>query len=82
MEVSPNFGDVCYLKYLKKLLGEGYLWFILEEKGKFRRGPSLRRISLDASLTFMEQWNLVLVRTDVFERYLSNGHAVFFECRD
>ena len=82
MEVSPNFGDVYFLKYLKKLLGEGYLWFILEEKGKFRRRPSLRRISLDASLTLMEQWNLVLIRTDVFERYLSDGHPIFVECRD
>lgn len=82
MEVSPNFGEVYYLNYLKKLLGEGYLWFILEEKGKFRRGPSLRRVSLDASLTLMEQWNLVLLRTDVFERYLSDGHSLLVECRN
>ena len=82
MEVSPNFGDVSYLKNVKQLLGEGYHWFMLEEKGKFKRRPSLCRISLKRSLNLMEQWNLVLVRTDIFEQYFSDGHPVFVECRD
>jgi FkbM family methyltransferase len=77
MEVSPNFGEVSYLKFLDELLGVGYYWFILEEKGSLRREPSLRLVSLDESLRISEQWNLITVRMDVFQKYVRNGHSVF-----
>jgi FkbM family methyltransferase len=77
MEVSPNFGDVSYLKNLSRLLGAGYLWFTLEELGKFKRKPYLLRISLNQSLNRAEQWNLVLVRNDVFEYYCAQNHPTF-----
>lgn len=82
MEVSPNFGDVSYLKTVKQSLGDGYHWFMLKEKGKFKRRPSLHGISLGASLTQVEQWNLVLVRNDIFIGYFKSGHPVFVESRD
>ena len=82
MEVSPNFGDVSYLKNVKQLLGEGYHWFTLEESGKFKRKPSLLRISLERSLSRAEQWNLILVRNDVFEHYCTQKNRIFLECKD
>lgn len=82
MEISPNFGDVSYLNDVTKLLGEGYHWFTLEESGNFKRKPSLHRISLAQSLTRSEQWNLVLVRDDVFKHYLSQNHGVFTRCKN
>lgn len=79
IEVSPNFGEVSYLKYLDELLGVGYYWFILEEKGLLRREPSLRSVSLEESLGVTEQWNLIAVRMDIFQKYVQNGHSVFTE---
>ena len=77
MEVSPNFGDVSYLKNVSRLLGAGYQWFSLEELGKFKSKPYLHRISLNQSLNRAEQWNLVLVRNDVFEYYCAQKHPTF-----
>jgi len=82
MEVSPNFGDVSYLKEVSQLLGVKYQWFTLEESGKFKRKPSLHRISLAQSLGRAEQWNLVLVRDDVFEYYRTQNHRLFLKCKN
>ena len=82
MEVSPNFGDVSYLKDVIQLLGDGYHWFTLEESGKFKRKPSLHRISLEQSLSRIEQWNLILVRDDVFKYYRTQSHSVFLRCKN
>ena len=79
LEVSPNFGDVSYLKNLSLLLGTSYHWFSLEESGSFKRKTSLHRISLDQSLSRTEQWNLVLVRDDVLEHYCTQNHQTFLE---
>lgn len=81
-EVSPNFGDVSYLKNVKQLLDEGYHWFTLEETGKFKRKPSLHRISLEQSLGRAEQWNLVLIRDDVFKHYYSQNNPTFLELKN
>jgi FkbM family methyltransferase len=77
MEVSPNFGDVSYLKEVNQLLGAKYHWFTLEESGNFKRKPSLHKISLKQSLSRAEQWNLVLVRDDVFNYYCMQKHQIF-----
>jgi len=82
MEVSPNFGDVSYLKSFSQLLGASYHWFTLEESGNFKRNPSLYRISLDQSLNRTDQWNLVLVRDDVFEFYCTQNHQTFLGCKN
>ena len=74
MEVSPNFGDVRYLKEVHKLLGEGYLWFSLDETGFIKRRPFLRRITLEQSIESSVQWNLVLIRADIFKIYCSKRH--------
>ena len=77
MEVSPNFGEVSYLRSLNNLLGVEYKWFVLEERGKVRRMTKLRPISLQASLRLCEQWNLVLVRNDIYSAYCENGNSIF-----
>jgi FkbM family methyltransferase len=77
MEVSPNFGDVSYLKNMNQLLGEEYTWFTLEESGRFKRKPSLHKISLGQSLSRAEQWNLVLIRDDIFKSYCTQNHDTF-----
>ena len=82
MEVSPNFGDVSYLKDVSQLFGDRYHWFTLEESGKFKRKPSLLRISLERSLSRTEQWNLILVRDDVFDYYCTQKNRIFLECKD
>jgi FkbM family methyltransferase len=82
MEVSPNFGDVSYLRTIKGLVGARYDWFALEEIGKFKRNPSLDRISLDASINRPRQWNLVLIRVDIFENYCKLKHPIFLNAKN
>jgi FkbM family methyltransferase len=77
MEVSPNFGDVSYLRKVNQLLGDSYHWFSLDESGSFKRKPCLRRISLEQSLNHSEQWNLVITRDDVLKSYLTQKHQIF-----
>jgi FkbM family methyltransferase len=69
LEVSPNFGSVDYLKYLNLLLEEKYRWFAIKERGNLKRSTYLNEVSLNQALAFDQQWNLVLMRKDVFERY-------------
>ena len=82
MEISPNFGDVTYLKTIKELLGARYDWFSLEEKGTFKRKPSLGRISLEASVNRSDQWNLVLIRVDIFENYCKQKNSIFLKAKN
>ena len=77
MEVSPNFGSVEYLHVVDQLLGKGYKWYSLDEDGMLIRRPILRPVNLEDALDFLEQWNLVIVREDVFQRYHSKGHKYF-----
>lgn len=81
IEVSPNFGDVSYLREFAQLLGQGYLWFALEETGKLRRKVALRRVSLEQSLSRTLQWNLVVFRTDVFESYCTENNRALPGCQ-
>ena len=82
MEVSPNFGDVSYLRTIKELLGARYDWFALEEIGKFKRNHFLDRISLEASVNRSHQWNLVLIRVDIFENYCKLKHPIFLKAKN
>jgi FkbM family methyltransferase len=75
MEVSPNFGDVSYLREFKELLGSDYRWFSLDEIGRFRSRFFLREISLENALARTSQWNLIVFRVDVLESYLRMNHA-------
>ena len=69
MEVSPNFGSVEYLNRVDELLGDLYNWFYLDEHGKLRKTPYLLEINLDKALKYAHQWNLVLMRKDIFQKY-------------
>ena len=82
MEISPNFGDVSYLKNVNLLLGAGYHWFTLEESGTFKRKPSLQRISMEQAINRGVQWNLILIRDDVFKYYCSQNHQTFLKCKN
>jgi FkbM family methyltransferase len=82
MEISPNFGDVTYLKTINELLGARYDWFALEEIGIFKREPSLDRISLEASVNRSDQWNLVLIRVDIFENYCKQKNPIFLKAKN
>ncbi len=72
MEVSPNFGSVEYLNTVDRLLGGNYCWFYLDEGGKIRKTPYLLVTNLDHALKYTHQWNLVLIRKDVFANYKKN----------
>lgn len=72
MEVSPNFGSVEFLSGVDKLLGNKYCWFNLDEQGRVRKTPCLLEINLDQALKYTQQWNLVLMREDVFANYEVN----------
>lgn len=74
MEVSPNFGNVGYLNDVHRNLGGNYLWFSLDETGCIKRRPFLTRISLEQSLELLVQWNLVLIREDIFRNHVSRRH--------
>ena len=69
MEVSPNFGPVEFLNNVDKLLGGKYCCFYLDERGKVRKTPYLRQIDLAEALKYQHQWNLVLMRKDIFAIY-------------
>jgi FkbM family methyltransferase len=69
MEVSPNFGSVEFLSAVDKLLSDQYRWFYLDERGKLRKTPYLVEINLPQALNYIHQWNLVLMRKDVFANY-------------
>jgi len=69
MEVSPNFGPVEFLNKVDDSLGGNYCWFYLDEHGKARKTPYLRQISLAEALKYKHQWNLVLMRKDIFAIY-------------
>ena len=74
MEVSPNFGSVEFLSHFGELMGSEYCWFYLDERGKMRRTPYLIEINLSQAMKFSHQWNLVLMRKDIFAAYIkSNG---------
>jgi len=77
LEVSPNFGDISYLKDLARVLNGNYVWFTLNERGFIKRKPDLRPIDLDLALSRMEQWNLVIIRKDILEKYSKNQHSYF-----
>jgi FkbM family methyltransferase len=72
MEVSPNFGSVDYLSTVDELLTGKYRWFYLDECGKLRKTPYLLEIDLREALKYSHQWNLVLMRKDVFAKYEKN----------
>ena len=76
MEVSPNFGDISYLRNVNEFVGNSYAWFMLEEEGRLKHKPFLRRISLEDSLGIKEQWNLVLIRNDIFHNYSKQENAI------
>lgn len=78
MEVSPNFGEVTYLRKVNQLIQDRYHWFALDEYGRLKRKPCLRRISLQKSLSYVNQWNLVLIRDDILKKYLSQSQHVSF----
>jgi FkbM family methyltransferase len=72
MEVSPNFGSVDYLSTVDELLTGKYRWLYLDERGKLRKTPYLLEIDLRQALKYSHQWNLVLMRKDVFAKYEKN----------
>jgi len=69
MEVSPNFGSVEFLLTVDRLLTGMYRWFYLDERGTVRKTPYLLEINLGHALKYKHQWNLVLMRKDVFATY-------------
>jgi FkbM family methyltransferase len=78
LEVSPNFGDISYLINLAHVLDTSYLWFILDERGFIRRRPKLSPINLDFALSRMEQWNLVIMRKDILQKYSKTNTSHFW----
>jgi FkbM family methyltransferase len=76
MEVSPNFGSIKYLTDLEETLGGEYIWFQLGESGIVKRSPILKTISCTEALIFTSQWNLVLMRKEVFARYKKKDGAI------
>jgi FkbM family methyltransferase len=69
MEISPNFGSVEFLITVDQLLGDKYCWFYLDESGVVRKTPYLLVTNLSQALKYIHQWNLVLMRKDVFAIY-------------
>lgn len=77
IEVSPEFGEVAYLDNVNRGLGPEYLWFVLETKGVLKSRPHLRRISLSQAKALKSQWNLVILRQDVFNESLDRDSKFF-----
>jgi FkbM family methyltransferase len=82
MEASPNFGPIGFLSELEQLLGNDYLWFQLDEIGIAKRSPVLKIISCKEALNFTDQWNLVLMRSEVFAKYKEKSNAIAIETKN
>ena len=76
MEVSPNFGPTGFLTHLERILSNKYFWFRLDETGLTRRLPVLEMISCTDALRFTSQWNLVLMRREVFIKYKEKHNSI------
>lgn len=81
MEVSPNFGPVEFLSNLEQILGNEYIWFQLDEIGIAKRSPVLKVISCKEALRFTKQWNLVLMRKEVFAKYKEKTGAIAIDAK-
>ena len=82
MEVSPNFGPIGFLSELEQILGNDYIWFQLDEIGIAKRSPVLKIISCKEALNFTDQWNLVLMRSEVFAKYKEKSNAIAIETKN
>lgn len=79
MEVSPNFGPVNFLSNLEQIIGNEYIWLQLDEIGIVKRSPVLKVISCKEALTITNQWNLVLMRKEVFAKYKGKTDAIYID---
>ena len=70
LEVSPHLSELTYLENLYEILGDAYIWFMIEEVGVFHRQPKLRKISHTEATTSNFQFNLAIVRSDRVEVYV------------
>ena len=53
--------------------------FVLDEIGIAKRSPVLKVISCTEALRFTSQWNLVLMRKEVFAKYQEKTDAIAIE---
>ena len=65
IEVSPNFGEVKWVKKIDEILGSDYNWYQSLEHGLIIKKPKLRKISPTEAQNTIRQFNLVLIRQDV-----------------
>jgi hypothetical protein len=82
MEVSPNFGPIGFLSDLEDMLGNDYIWFRLDEIGITKRFPVLKIISCKDALRYTDQWNLVLMRNEVFTKYKEKSNAITIDAKN
>lgn len=82
MEVSPNFGPIGFLSDLEDILGNDYIWFRLDEIGITKRFPVLKIISCKDALRYTDQWNLVLMRNEVFTKYKEKSNAITIDAKN
>ena len=68
-EITPATGYLGHLSTLEELLSGNYHWFHLSSKGLIRRRPFLVETDLKSGLEITEQWNLVVIRKDIYQKY-------------
>lgn len=66
LEVSPSFASTEWVKQIHIKLSPNYTFFQLNEEGYIRKKPRLTKVSLEEALSIEDQWNLVVIRNDVF----------------
>jgi FkbM family methyltransferase len=66
LEVSPSFCSTDWVEDLHLEISSNYTFFRLTERGTFRMKPKLIEVSLEEALNIEEQWNLVIIRNDIF----------------
>lgn len=66
LEVSPSFSSTEWVRNIHIDLSSSYTFFKLNEEGSIRRKPRLAKVSVEEALSIEDQWNLVVIRNDVF----------------
>jgi len=82
IEITPATGYLGHLSILEELLSGNYHWFHLSSKGFVRRQPYLVETDLTTALEITEQWNLVIIREDIYQKYKvsQKGLGIISKC--
>jgi FkbM family methyltransferase len=76
IEITPSAGYLGHLHTLETNLNGNYYWFHLTNKGLVRMRSVLKETDLKLALKTTEQWNLIIFRKDIYQKYKNRRKAL------